>query len=302
MENQVVDLEARVSQDQVSPRGGIVPTFIESKVAEAANRIQTGYLMARKFPRNEEAAIARINRECQRYELAEEALWNFPRAGQKLEGPTVRLIETIAQAWGNLNYGVQELENVEGPEGYSIIEGYCTDLETNNHHSKTFKVYHKLKLKNGGMKLLDDPRDVYEHVANMGARRMRSAIQACIPRYVVDAAVQQVKQTLQAGPKGKSLKERIDSMVVKFAEVGVSVEMLERKLGHAVKDTVAEELVELFGVYNVLKKGEGKRTDVFSFKQGDEQPTVVTKLKAKLNGGEPSEVDGNETNHDVEMP
>lgn len=283
--NQVQEVQTTpVQPEHREPGAGMVPSFIESRVAEAANRIQTGYLMAKRFPRNEEAAIARINRECQRYELAEEALWSFPRAGEKLEGPTVRLIEMIATAWGNLNYGVQELENVEGVDGYSIVEGYCTDLESNLHSSKTFKVYHKLKLKNKGMKLLDDPRDIYEHVANMGARRMRSAIQAVIPRYVVDAAVEQVKKTLQIGPKGKSLKERIDGMVVRFSEVGVTVEMLERKLGHPVKDTVPEELADLAVVYNTVKKEHARRADIFSFKDDSQVPTGAAKLRRKLEG------------------
>lgn len=278
------------------PQSSPVPTFIESKVAEAANRIQSAYLMAKRFPRNEEAAIARIHRECQRFELAEESLWSFPRAGQKLEGPTVRLMEVIAQAWGNLNFGVQELENVEGADGYSIIEGYCTDLETNNHTSKTFKVYHKLRLKNGGMKFLEDPRDVYEHVANMGARRMRSAIQAVIPRYVVDGAVDIVRKTIKLGPDGKSLKERIDLMVLKFSEVGVTVEMLERKLGHPVKETVADELVDLTAIYNTVKKEHGRRADIFSFKENPPVATGAARLRTKLNGGEEptSDVDGGE--------
>lgn len=262
-----------------------VPNFIESKVAEAANRLQSGYLMARRFPRNEEAAVTRINRECQRWALADEALYKYERAETTIVGPTIRLMEVIAQAWGNLSFGVQELENISGPEGYSIIEGYCTDLETNNHHSKTFKVYHKVlvgKKGNKWTKVLVDPRDIYEHVANQGARRMRSAIQACVPRYVVDQAIEQVKRTLGKGPDNKSLKERIDELVKAFADLGVSVEMLEKRLDHAVKDLTADELVDLRIVYKTLYNREGNRKEFFSLRDDADEGGGADKLKSKL--------------------
>jgi len=265
------------------------PNFMESKVAEAANRLQSAYLMAKKFPRNEEAAVARITRECQRFQLADEALFQFPRGTEKIEGPTIRLLEVIAQAWGNLDFGVQELENVDGPDGYSIIEGYCTDLETNNHQSKTFKVYHKILVGTKGnkhTKHLVDPRDAYEHVANMGARRQRSAMQGVIPRFVVDDAVATVRETLKRG-NGKSLVERIEAMVKAFATVGVSVEMLERKLDHATKDVTADELVDLTIIFNTIRKREGGRKEFFSLKDDPDEGGGAEKLRAKLNPNVP---------------
>jgi len=266
MENQ----ENEVIVRDVGPDSVIeyIPTsaMVEVEKAEVAQRTQAMFVIAKKFPRNEQAAIVRIRQAVQRYSLAEIALYSFPRAGKTVTGPSIRLAEVLAQSWGNMDFGVRELEQVEtATGGRSTLESYCSDLETNTHQTRTFMVFHKRRVgkgKNFKVESLDDPRDIYEHVANHGARRMRACITSIIPRDVVDMAVDQVRATLRKG-NGELLIDRVNKMSLVFAQQGVSVEMLEKKLGHELKLTTEDEIVELQGIFNALKNGESKRQDWF---------------------------------------
>ncbi|PWW19485.1 hypothetical protein DFO73_12055 [Cytobacillus oceanisediminis] len=62
---------------------------------------------------------------------------------------------------------------------------YAWDLETNVRQEKVFTVKHSRKAK-GSITKLDDPRDIYELVANNGARRLRSYILGIIPGDIVE--------------------------------------------------------------------------------------------------------------------
>lgn len=268
MEDEVsTDLVVEEHQNQIEQNA-----MVEERRAEATQRVQAAFVIAKRFPRNEQVAIARIATSCKRTSLAEVAIYSYPRGKDKrtgkaltVSGPSIRLAEVIAQAWGNLDFGVREVEHEEGFNGYSVIEAYCSDLETNTHQRRVFTVHHKRKVGSGAkasVRHLDDPRDVYEHVANYGARRMRACILGVIPRDVVEKAVGQVRETLKKGT-GEPLIDRINRMVIAFQELGVSVELIERRLDHATNLITEDELVDLRAIYTSMKDGESKRHEWF---------------------------------------
>jgi hypothetical protein len=258
-----------IDRDQLSVRA-------QEKSSEAMHRIQAMYVLARKFPRHAQKSIIEIQEACSRQTLAEKALYAYPRGGQVITGPSIRLAEVFALAWGNMDYGMREIDQVSGPNAHSVIEAYCSDLEKNVHQHRAFQVFHKMKLKgNRGMKVLDDPRDVYEHVANYGARRMRACILALIPAYIREDAESRVKATLKSD--AVPLVERVNKMVSAFQSVGVTIDLLEKRLDHATNLITEDELIELRGVYTALKDGEGKRQDFFQ-------------LRAEASGGRAAEL------------
>ena len=81
-----------------------------------AQEVQAAVFMAKRFPRNENEALARILRACDRVGLATKAVYSYPKGGSKVSGPSVRLAEAMAQAWGNIQSGVVELEQAEPVE------------------------------------------------------------------------------------------------------------------------------------------------------------------------------------------
>jgi len=231
---------------------------IEVAMTRAAQEVQAAMVMARRFPRDERAAYARIINACKRKSLAEQSQYAYPRGSSKVEGPTIRLAEAIAQNWGNLDSGIIELEQRNGE---STMMAYCWDLETNNRQTKVFNVPH-LRRKGDQNVRLHDPRDIYEMMANQGARRLRSCILACIPGDITEAAINQCNKTLAEGSK-EPLGDRVRSMVAAFGEYNVKPGMIEGRLGHSLDSVSETELIALRKIYTSLKDNMAGVGDFF---------------------------------------
>lgn len=247
--------------------------------SRAVQEVQASLVIAKRFPRDVNSTFTKIIESCKRITLAKSAFYSYPRGGEVISGPSIRLAEVIAQNYGNLDFGVREIER---RNGVSIAEAYCWDLETNTKQTKIFEVNHELYTKKG-VKKLTDPRDIYEIVANNGARRLRACILGIIPADITEAAVMQCKQTLAKGG-GEPITDRIRKLVVAFNDLGVNQEMLEKRLSHKIELTTVEEIVELTGIFTSLRDKQAKRSDFFDYIEEDEkEPTgKIADLKKKM--------------------
>lgn len=234
-----------------------------------AQEVQAAVFMAKRFPRNENMAIARIAQTCQRRGLAEKAIYSYPKGGQNVTGPSIRLAEAISQVWGNIQSGVIELEQRPGE---SVCMSYCWDLETNTRDTKIFTVSHSIQTKNGS-KMLTDPREIYEHVANQGARRKRACILAVIPKDVVDSAMEACQKTLASGQK-EPLIDRLRKMANVFqSEFSVPLECIEKYMGYKLDSFTEMDMNTLRGVYTAIRDGASKREDYFDLPKA--QPAAL---------------------------
>lgn len=227
-------------------------------VARGVQEVQAMVIMAKQFPRDEYAAAQRIKAVCQRPKLAEQAIYQYPRGGQQVSGPSVRLAEALAKAWGNLDYGIIELSNSNGK---SELLAYAWDLETNTRVTKTYTVEHKRDTRQGS-KALTDGRDIYEATANFGARRMRACILAVIPGDVVDDAVVECKSTV-ANKDERPVKEILEGLLKAFKELKVTRDQLEKYFEKQLTDMTKEDLVDLRAVWKAIKDGQSKPEDYF---------------------------------------
>jgi len=248
--------------------------------ARAVAEVQSAYIIAKKFPRNQHESYMAILDSCKRPFLAEHAMYAYPRGGSLVTGPSIRLAEVLAQSWGNLDIGVREISQ---SNGVSIAEAYAIDLQTNTRVVKIFHVPHVRDTKKGRQKLTD-ARDIYEMVANQGSRRLRACILGIIPGDVVEAAVNQCKKTLETGEV--PLADRVRMMVAKFDELGVKVEHLEKRLGHNLAAIIPQEIVTLQGIFKSIKDGFAAREDFFEIggagsKGVDAQDDLETLLAEK---------------------
>jgi len=246
--------------------------------ARAVQEVQASLVVAKRFPRDEFTAYTKIMKSCERPTLAKNALYAFPKGGQMVTGPSIRLAEALAQAWGNLDFGIRELTQ---RDGVSEVEAYAWDLETNTRQTKTFQVKHSRYTKTKGVVALTDPRDQYEMVANQSARRMRACILGVIPGDIVDAAVAKCEETMQKGD-GKPLKDRVRQMISVFSDLGVTQGMVEARLGHNLDATVETEVVSLGKIYKSIKDNMSKRDDWFDIVAPDKQK--ATELTDKVKG------------------
>jgi hypothetical protein len=234
------------------------PAVLADAVAQREiAEIQAAMTIAKRFPRNQAKALDRILVACQRPTLAEGALYSYARGGTDITGPSIRLAEAIAQQWGNLQFGIRELDQRAGE---STVEAFAWDLETNTRQTKTFQVKHRRHTRQGGYDL-KDPRDIYEAVANQGARRLRACILGVIPGDVVEAAQNQCEATLKA--KADISPEAVKKMVEVFTPYGVTQEMIEARIQRKLDSITPAQIISLRKVYNSLKDGMSKPGDWF---------------------------------------
>lgn len=256
-----------MNEMQVSYGGEIVeakPVTAEMATSRQAQEVQAAMVVAKRFPRDETEAYSRIMKACKRRSLAESAVYEYRRGGQAVTGPSIRLAEVLAQNWGNLDFGMIELEQNNGE---SKVMAYCWDLETNVRQTKIFSVPHWRSTKSGGY-ALTDPRDIYELVANQGSRRVRSCILGVVPKDIVDEAVAECGRTLKSGKE--PISDRIRKMVSVFQETfGVSKEALEKFAGCNTEAFTEQTLLSLGRVYTALKDGAAKREDYFEIAKPD---------------------------------
>ncbi|WP_199798712.1 hypothetical protein [Clostridium tetani] len=237
-------------------------TTTEMVTTRQAQEVQAAMIVAKKFPRDEIEAFNKILRACQRKSLAEQSMYEYPRGGMKVTGPSIRLAEALAQNWGNLDYGIIELEQKNGE---SQVMAYAWDLETNTRQTKIFNVPHIRSTKKGN-KVLTDPRDIYEMVANQGARRLRACILGVIPGDVIDSAIEQCELTLKTN-NPEPLIDRVRKMVKAFEDkFSVTKEMIEEFLGCSSEAFSENDFIRLRKVYNSVQDGMANREDYFKIK------------------------------------
>jgi hypothetical protein len=244
--------------------------------------VKGAIFLAKQFPRNVFQAEQRIMDACKRTSLAETAIYQFPKGGTKVTGPSIRLAEVVAQNWGNIDFGIKELEQRDGE---SQVMAYAWDLETNTRQTKVFTVKHSLHTKSG-IKKLTDPRDIYEMVANQGSRRVRACILGVIPGDVIENATNQCKQTL-AGASDKPLKDRVAGMLKHFKEnYGVTQEMIEERFGYNVDSFTEIDLVNAKSIINSLKDGMAKADDFFETNKTKTKKSDLAKSFEETKAGE----------------
>lgn len=242
--------------------------------------------LARQFPRDPERSLARVLEECRRKELAESAQYEFPRGDSVVKGPSIRLVEVLARHWGNIDFGVTEVDT--SPEE-TVIKTYAWDLETNVADEKTFTVKHERSTKKGSYRLTDE-RDIYEAVANKGARRKRACLLSVLPGWYVSAAAAECEKTLAASlTDGRTIEEVRLRLAEAFRELGISPAQLSAKAGRDVDKLTQNDIVKLRHLYSAIKDGFVKPADAFGLPDpdsgelpGEDEDRALDALNARL--------------------
>ena len=269
-------------------------------VSRVAQEVQASMIIAKKYPRDENEAHKKIMRSCARIGLAEVAEYTYPRGDKKVSGPSIRLAEAIAQAWGNIEYGVIELENANGK---SEMMAYAWDMETNTRVAKVFSVVHKRDTRNGSYTLTDS-RDIYEATANFGARRVRACILGIIPGDVIDGAIKECRKTIK-GENKTPIEDRIKVMLTTFEkEHRIDTAAIEEYIGCKAKAFTENDLIKLRGIHQSIIDGMSAPADYFGRPEaakpqavevkdalGEKKSKELEALKAKLRKTYPGEED-----------
>lgn len=287
MPNQIIEDKRQIAPQAVNPFSGAAAVsaipqtdnpLAASDAARAVAEVQAALLVARLNPRDPVKAMDRILNACTRPTLANSATYSFSRGGDEVTGPTIRLAEAIAQGWGNVQYGIRELSQ---KNGVSTVAAYAWDVETNTRREVQFQVALRRDTKRGSYELRDS-RDIYELVANQGARRLRSCILSVIPGDVVDAALQQCAATMNATVDISP--EAITKLVEAFATFGVTKGQIEKRIQRRIDSIRPAQVISLRKIYVSLRDGMTTKEEWFEAESApaEAQKRGVSGLKAKL--------------------
>lgn len=251
--------------------------------SRAVAEVQAALFIARTNPRDQKRAMDRILNACCRPSLAESAIYAYARGGSSITGPSIRLAEAVAQQWGNMQFGIRELSNQGGK---SEVQAFAWDVETNTRREITFTVPHIRHTKKGSYKL-EDPRDIYELVANQGARRLRACILAVVPGDVVEAAVNQCQLTLQSHTDVTA--EGIKKLIEAFEPLSVSKAQIEKFCQCRAEAIKPAQIVRLRSIYTSLRDGMSSPSDWFepdetqapAAIEAKAEPSLKDKIKAR---------------------
>jgi hypothetical protein len=247
--------------DQYNPGAPVAaapaPTHVGQATAieqsRAVAEVQAAVVVAQQRPRNMDAALGEMRRSCAQPRLAQRAFYAFPRGGETVSGASVYLARELARVWGNIQYGIHELRRND-VEGYSEMQAWAWDLQTNTRTASTFVVPHKRDTKRG-VKALTDLRDIYENNANAGARRVRECIFAVLPPWFTGEAEELCNSTMSAGTP-EELDEKINKAVAAYERRGIALNQLEGKLGRPRAQWTGPEFAQLDVLFGSIKRNE----------------------------------------------
>lgn len=244
--------------------------------SRAVAEVQAALVIAKSQPRSEIQAEHKIIEACKRMGLALTAIYSYKRGSEQVEGPSIRLAETMARYWGNMNYGFREISR-DG--GASEIEAYAWDLETNTKAVRQFQMKHWRDTKKGGYEVTQE-RDKYELMANFAQRRVRACILEIIPGDIVETAMEQCNRTLK-GNSDVPLIDRIKKMVIAFEEIGVSAAMIEARVQHSIDSINIHEYRQLGKLFNAIKDGYSTVDELFDSAPAASEPPKEPKANGK---------------------
>lgn len=210
---------------------------------------------AHKYPRqikrflNEAMTLATLSRD-----VAESCIYALPRGGKTIAGPSVRLAEICASAYGNLHVAARILD---AEEKEVVAQGVAWDLERN----LRVTVEARRRITNKSGRRYDDDMITVTGAA-AGSIALRNAIFRVVPRAYVDTIYAKVREV--AVGNATTLADRRHEVVQRLQKIGVPVERIFARVGKkAIEDVGLDELEVLIGLGTSIKNKETNIDEAF---------------------------------------
>lgn len=244
---------AEPTMEHMLPAQHVPPTSVLERItrSELDVQIQTAHQYARSVTAFKATAANLIRLDP---ETAKACWYSLRRDGKVVEGPSIRMAELVAYAWGNLRWGSRV---VAESDKTITAQGYCHDLQTNvaRHSDVSRRI-----TKRDGSRYSDDMVIVTGNAA--GAIAARNALFGVVPRMFVDELVRTAKAV--AAGTIKNLTESRKIALAEFEKLGVNSDRVCDRLEIPGPDDITvEHLVELGGILTAIRDKETTAADEF---------------------------------------
>ncbi|MGH8220327.1 MAG: hypothetical protein ACREUT_17460 [Steroidobacteraceae bacterium] len=216
-------------------------------------------------------------------QIADDCIYALPRKedGQTkmIEGPSARLAEIVAHAWGNCQIGARVVE--EGRE-FVRAQGIFKDLEKNVHI--TYEVSRRIVNRY-------NKRYSADMIGVTGNAACSIALRNAVFKGVPKAFWNPIYEAAQKVCKGdaKTLVNRRSEALAFLQKQGATKEMVLGMLGlKGVEDITLDHLVQLRGIATAIKEGEITVEEAFAPKQEEPMPSRTDAAKEALRQGAPA--------------
>lgn len=238
-------IEAMIAEDDQT---GLVRPEVSALEAISRSEVAAQLDAAHRYPRSptrflrEALSLATFS-----VDVAEACMYSLPRDGKMLNGPSVRLAEICASAWGNLHVGARVIDTTDREV---VAQAVCWDLQTNVR--VTIEAQRSILTKTG-KRFSDDMIRVTGMAAISIA--LRNAIFRVIPRSYVQAVYEKARKV--AVGDAETLVARRDDVLGRLVKMGVQQERVFARLGVAgATDITLEHLETLIGLGTAIKAGD----------------------------------------------
>jgi hypothetical protein len=234
----------------------------EALQAVTSAEIDKQIATAKAYPRDPVAAVAEMQQLALfDEETAESCFYHLERKGKDgsmtiIEGPSIRLAEIAAAAWGNLRIATR----IVGNDGRMVtVEAVAHDLQKNVASSK--QVARSIQNKYG-QTYSNDMQVMTINAASSLARR--NAIYDVVPKVYINKLVAECQEFVK-GKAANGLRDRVQKVVKAFGKYGVTANMVCEKMGVATLDDIDADMVtRLIGIGNALKDGQSTPEEEFT--------------------------------------
>lgn len=277
------------------------PASVAAAERERAE-IQAAYTMALHNPRSIEECRVKILAACSRPGFAAKCIYSLPRGKDKIEGPTIRMMEEISRNWKNLRCISQVI--FEDEDNMRFRAGVL-DLESNNFFGQEQSIRKTVE-----RSYVDEKREIVSQRTNslgkntyivrateeefrskmLGSvsRILRNEIKRAIPFDIVEEAMERARETMST-TDAKDVVGAIRKMADEFVKIGISPAQLEKYLGHPLTENITtKEIADLRAIYSGISSGEATWKDFYSEDVTDSEKTAeksnekLTELKTKM--------------------
>lgn len=215
----------------------------------ASGEIDVQVATARRYPRDVATFMRRARNMAVGLdaETAASCYYSLKRGGTLVEGPSARLAEICASAWGHMRCQAR----IKGEEGdFIVAEGIAWDMETNVLMSQ--EVRRRIVGRDGQRY----SSDMIAMTANAAASiALRNAVFRVIPRAYVDQLFREARA--QAVGDAPSLKENARAAVAWFVKAGATEEAVFAHLGcGGIESVTLEDVAHLRGLATAIRDGD----------------------------------------------
>lgn len=210
---------------------------------------------AKAYPRDVKACVAEARAlALADEETAESMFYAVPRDGKDIEGPSVRLAEIIAYAWGNLR-AETDIESIDDTTLTAV--GTCFDLQ------KNVAIRARVKRRISGKNKRRYSEDMIVTTGNAASSiALRNAVFKVVPGAYWKPIYQDARRLAMGS--AESVGKRWGQALEFFGKLAVTEDRVLAALGREDShEIVPEDFLRLTGWRNALRDGEATVESIF---------------------------------------